>query len=250
MATPTPDVRIEIIESEADFPAAFNATAEAFGHQAHDAIWMAMNPGWETPEGLARGSARMAERFNGVTKDRDGNPNTIFLKATVPDPQDPSQRVSAGMAVWEQCSSVQGRGLPVSEDPLTDMNMATLYPDNESKQRFLSQAMYSLHKPRLDLVKSIAGTSKPALLALDLCAVNPAFQRRGIAGKLVQWGLAEAGRRGGLECVMEASSMGKAVYARVGFHAEGEGIPYNLDEEFADWDVPPNLFMRSGLPAV
>lgn len=249
MATPNSDVRIDVIDNEADFPAAFDSAAKAFGHQAHDAIWMAMNPGWDTTEGLAKGAARMTKRWHGVTKDHDGNPNTVFLKATVPDPQDPSRRVLAGMAIWEQCSMVEGRGVPVSEDPRTDMGMTDLYPTDETQQRFLAQAMYSLHKPRLDLVKAIASTATPALLALDLCAVNPAFQRRGIAGKLVEWGLQEAERRGGLEAVMEASVMGKPVYARVGFQADGQGIEFNMDKEFSGRDLPPNVFMRSRLPA-
>ncbi|KAL2114018.1 hypothetical protein VUR80DRAFT_1314 [Thermomyces stellatus] len=238
------DVRIELIESEADFPAAFEVTAHAFGHQARDTIWRATNPGWDTPEGVQQNAARLAKRWRGVTKDSDGNANTVFLKATVPDPEDPSRRAIAGFAIWQQCSMIEGRGVPVSEDPRADRAVAELYPDDEAEQRFISQAMYSLHSPRRDRVKAIAQTDKPALLALDICAVHPRFQRRGIAGKLVQWGLAEAERRGGLEAVMEASVMGRPVYKRLGFQEFGE-IVYHIDEEFGGRDMPPNVFMRS-----
>lgn len=247
MSSPT-DVRIELIDSEADFPPAFEASAQAFGHQARDAIWMGMNPGWDTPEGAQKASARMAKRWRGITKDHDGNPNTIFLKATVPDPDKPSRRVIAGLAIWQQCSMVDGRGEPVAEDTHVERDMGELYPGNEPEQRFLSQAMYSLHKQRLDLVRAIAATDRPSLLALDICAVNPKFQRRGIAGKLVEWGLAEAERRGGLEAVMEASVMGRPVYKRVGFEDDG-AVVYDVDEEFKGRDMPANVFMRSR-PAV
>ena len=240
------DVRIELME-EGDFPVAFDTAAKAFGHQARDGIWMAVNPGWDTPEGLEKGGMLMEKRWRNVTTDRDGNPNTMFLKATVPDPKEPTRRVLAGMAIWEQCSMVEGRGVPLPEDRnAIDLGRAP----NERERRFISQAIFSLHKPRLELAKAIAATDKPALLALDICAVNPAFQRRGIAGKLVEWGLREAERRGGIEAVTEASDMGRPVYARVGMKQIGDGIMYNLDEEFADRDMPPNVFMRSQPPGV
>ena len=244
------DVRIEVITDEADFAPAFETTAQAFGTQARDGIWMAMNRGWDTPEGKKNNVSRLMSRWRGVTKDRDGNPNTVFLKATVPEPNDSSKRVIAGMAIWEQVSNAEGRGVPPSGDipsVIKDMDLAGLYPDNQAEQRYLAQAMYSLHKPRLDLVRSIANTEKPAILALDICAVSPDFQRRGIAGKLVQWGLDEAERRGGLEAVMEASSMGRAVYARAGFKQDGPEIVYEIDEEFAHRPMPSNIFMRSQL---
>ena len=244
------DVRVEVIDNEADFGPAFEASAQAFAVQARDGIWMAMNPGWDTPEGKQNNVSRLVSRWRGVTKDRDGNPNTVFIKATVPDPQDPSKRVIAGLAIWEQVSNAEGRGAPPSGDVpsvIKDMGLPSLYPGNEAEQRYLAQTMYSLHKPRLDLVRSIANTEKPAILALDICAVSPDFQRRGIAGKLVQWGLDEAERRGGLEAVMEASSMGRAVYARVGFKQDGPEITYEIDGEFAHRPMPSNIFMRSQL---
>lgn len=80
---------------------------------------------------------------------------------------------------------------------------------------------------------------------LDLCAVDPAFQRRGVASRLVEWGLQEAQRRGGLECLTEASVMGRLAYERLGFRPEGE-IEYKVDEEFRTRSMPSNLYMRTG----
>ena len=221
--------------------------AEAFGRQTRDGIWMIVHSDWDTPEGLRRGASHLATRWREVTRDREGNLNTIFLKATVADPGDPAKRVLAGMAIWEQCSIVEGWGNPVSVDTDKDFGMAEHYPDNELERRFVSQAMTSFYKPRQDLANVIASSSRPALFALDLCAVSPAFQRRGIAGKLTKWGLKEAERRGGLEAVLEASAMGRPVYERLGFKVEGTEIPYNVDKEFAGRDMPASVFMRTGL---
>lgn len=82
-------------------------------------------------------------------------------------------------------------------------------------------------------------------MALDMCAVDPVYQRKGIARELVQWGLDEARRRGGLEAITEASSMGRHVYEKMGFQAEGPDIEYAVDSEFESRKRPSNIFMRT-----
>lgn len=90
-----------------------------------------------------------------------------------------------------------------------------------------------------------ATADAPAVFALDLCAVAPAWQRRGIAARLVRWGLEEAERRGGLEATTEASAMGRHVYAKLGFQPVGE-VDYGVGEALlAGRRLPPNLFMRT-----
>lgn len=165
----------------------------------------------------------------------------MFLKATVPDQS--GKEVIAGMAIWVQLSTVEGHG----DAPTTDLvQMNTLYPDDEISQKFLCQVINSLTKQRKEVVTEAASRDPPAIMALDLCAVDPAFQRKGIAGELVQWGLNEAKRRGGLEAVTEASKKGRSVYARLGFKQEGEEIGYVLDAEFKERVMPSNIFMRTG----
>ncbi|KAI6775826.1 hypothetical protein HG530_002584 [Fusarium avenaceum] len=181
------DVRIETITNPEDFTGAFKASANAFGHQTKDAVWMAFNPGWDTPEGVKVGAQRMANRFSSITKNRDGQPNTVFVKATLGD-------TIAGLAIWQQASVVDGFG-----DAPKDLDeggfLEKLYPGNEAEQRFLAQAHASLFGRRREIIKGKASASPPAVFVMDLCAVDPQFQRRGIARKLVQWGLDEAGRR-------------------------------------------------------
>ncbi|SPO00350.1 uncharacterized protein DNG_03195 [Cephalotrichum gorgonifer] len=246
MANSSSDVRVEVIQHEDDIAHAFDAASNTFGRQTRDAIWMAMNPGWDTPEGRTKCVARMVTRWRDATRDRDGNLNTTFIKATVPDPQDPTQRAVAGVAIWMQTSAVEGRGVPPPENLIKDMGIEELYPDDEAEQRFLAQVMGSLCKQRWEAARKAASTQSPAIMGLDMCVVNPAFQRRGVAGKLVEWGLKEVERRGGMEAVTEASSMGRSVYARLGFQQEGPEIVYQVDEEFAGRDTPSNIFMRTG----
>ncbi|KAK6338617.1 hypothetical protein TWF696_009428 [Orbilia brochopaga] len=53
-------------------------------------------------------------------------------------------------------------------------------------------------------------------LHLNILAVDPAFQRRGVGSRLVLWGVAKA-RCDGVPCALEASEAGKKVYLNSGF---------------------------------
>ncbi|KAJ5457413.1 hypothetical protein N7475_008801 [Penicillium sp. IBT 31633x] len=242
---PDERLRIEVIDQGEDIVRAFDCVCEAFGHQTKDGIWIAMNPGWDTPEGKSQGSARMATRWRQTTNDRNGLPNTIFLKATLPSPQSDGERIIAGFAIWVQASSVDGHGDPPAENVSKAMNLEELYPANEPEQRYLAQVISSLHRRRKEVIKQKATALPPAVMVLDLCAVDPAYQRKGIARQLVQWGIDEGQRRGGLEAITEASSMGRHVYEQMGFQPDGLEIQYVVDDEFASRKRPPNLFMRT-----
>ncbi|RBR26613.1 uncharacterized protein FIESC28_00610 [Fusarium coffeatum] len=233
----TEDIRIEPITNPDDFEGAFEAVANAFGRQTNDAIWIAFNPGWDTPEGAKAGAQRLADQFKSVTQNRDGKPNTVFVKATV-------NNTIAGMATWHQASVVEGWG-DAPGDLTKGSFLEDLYPGNKTEQKFLVQADKSLFSRRREIIKEKASAEKPAVFAMDLCAVDPKFQRRGLARKLVQWGLDEAVRRGDLECITEGSSMGRLVYLQMGFKADSETV-YEMDEEFKDREMPSNVVLRTG----
>ncbi len=105
---------------------------------------------------------------------------------------------------------VDGYGDAPTNDIDKVMDVKALYPGNATEQEYLRQLLRSFHARRVEIANEIASSSSPALMILDLCAVDPTFQRLGVATKLVQWGLDEAKRRGGMEATLEASSMGKA----------------------------------------
>ncbi|KAI0193148.1 acyl-CoA N-acyltransferase [Astrocystis sublimbata] len=245
MPTPTPEkdaVLVEVIDSAEDVCEGYQCLKEAFGTQTNDAIWTAFNPGWETPEGQAAGAERMVQRWRSVARDYRGNANEVFLKATLSDPEEPGRRRVVGLAIWSQATAVAGYGdLIAAEDAKIDLD--ALYPGNETEQRFLRQMIGSMTRKRREHVRARASADPPAVMVLELCGTHPAFQRRGVAGKLVQWGLDEARRRGVPEAVTEASSMGRGAYQKLGFVPQGSDIIYEVDEEFAGRDKPPNLFM-------
>ncbi|KAK1998786.1 acetyltransferase [Colletotrichum falcatum] len=240
------DVQVEVISQPNDFTQVAEVVSNAFGHQVHDGVFISMNPGWDTPEGQARQASSMAKRHGSVTKNNKGEPNTIFLKGTLPDPEKPGQRVIAGMAIWAQMSAVAGHGDPPPEDLIKELNLEAIFPGNEAEQRYAAACMGSLHRRREDVIREKAASDEPAAFVLEMCAVDPRFQGKGVARKLVQWGLEEAERRGGLELLLEASAMGRHVYSKLGFKQDGPEIEYEVDEQFAHRDRPSNIFMRTG----
>lgn len=156
------EVRIEVIDRAEDIVEGFHAVAEAFGRQARDAIWTSLNPGWDDVVseggsgggGRARCASRMVDRWRARTHDRDGNANTVFLKATVPDKEDPQSRVVVvGLAVWVQASFVEGRGEPPEDDLRRAADLDALHPGDEREQRFLAQCYRSLVRRRVEVVR-------------------------------------------------------------------------------------------------
>lgn len=188
----------------------------------------------------------MLKRWHSTTINNKGQPNTIHLKATVPDPQTPGQRMLVGMAIWAQLSMLDGHGDAPSTDITSAVDLEELYPGDETEQRFLTQVFASFVEQRVEYLEAIAKADSPSTFSLDLCVVDPDFQRRGIAVKLVEWGLEEARRRGNLESTTEGSAMGRHVYAKLGFKPVME-VDYKVDAEFRDRKLPPNLFMRTGV---
>ncbi|KAF2252474.1 putative GNAT family acetyltransferase, partial [Trematosphaeria pertusa] len=235
------NVLVQPVDSLDDFTQIYHCFSEAFGRQIKESIWIAMNPNWNSPKGQREGASRLLERWRSVTKNKEGHSNTVILKATLRDSQDGFRLKIVGAAIWTQFSFVDGYGDLPTDSPA---GLETLTP---TERRFASQMYRALWKRRVSLAREKSKSDLPAMFTLDICAVDPAFQRRGVAGKLVAWGLEEAKRRGNLECTTEASAMGRVVYRRLGFGAEGAGedIVFDVDEEFRNRDMPEIVFMRT-----
>ena len=230
-------ISVTPITTESSVRQGFDITVRCFCHQTYDGVFVAMNPGWDTLEGHEAGAQRFVDRWRST---RSKGNNTVFLQGTLP--VNGEEKV-VGFAIWQQLSMITGSG-----DEPSDVDAAAIYPDNEAEQKYVLSLDRSLHKRRRGMVEEKAKppASPPAVFVLDLCVVHPEYQRRGVANALVQWGLDEAKRRGGLECVTEASAMGRHVYEKLGFHQEGGEVEYDVAEEFKSRLLPSNIFMRTG----
>lgn len=243
-------IKVEPITTAEDLGRFFDIEASAFARQAKDNVWITLHPGWDTPEGRANSISGSTKRWSAPTKDRNGNPNTIFLKATVSRLDEPGKEDIAGVAIWAQASMVEGYGDTPTNDIDKIMDVNALYPGNLAEQEYARQLLRSFYGRRVEVANEIASSSSPALMILDLCAVDPAFQRLGVATELVQWGLDEAKRRGGIEAALEGSSMGRHVYKKLGFQQEGGELHFQVDEQFEPRDRPSVVFMRTGRPGL
>ncbi|PSR82053.1 hypothetical protein BD289DRAFT_454528 [Coniella lustricola] len=264
-STSTPDgITISLITDPADLAATYDIAAAAFGIQVDDAVWKALRPDWSHPLARAHLIARDTRGFHKSTapasaNPRTGLPPTIYLKATVTDASTNHVPTIAGVAIWSQLSFVDGWGATPSADlPGADAILVEgIQPDAETaarKIKLAKQVFASLMARRMEVIREIAredeGSGKrrenPGVFALDLCAVDPKFQKRGLASRLVQYGLDEAReKREDIEAVVEGSVMGRSVYARLGFKPVAE-VEYNVDEELLNGTtLPSNLFMRT-----
>lgn len=250
MASATsPDPEIAVVTDPADIISGFDPVCRAFCDQTRDAIFMGVNRGWDTPEGRRKAAEGMAARLTGVTHNLDNKPNTVFLKATVPDPENGGSPVIAGLAIWAQASVVPGHGdMPPANDGEA-IGIAAIYPDDPAQQKLWGDVFGALHAQRWQAVRDAATSSPPALFVLDMCAVDPRFQGRGIGRRFVEWGLAEARARGDLEAVTEASVMGRRLYLKMGFEQQGTEIAYNVDTALVPGGLlPSNVFLRTRKP--
>lgn len=237
-------IHISLIQDPSDFEQIFAAETAAFAVQAQDNIWRSAHPGWEDPSTTPGYVLNRVHRWQKTTFDIHGRPNALFLKAVVASPHGGADKI-VGTATWVQHAADPDFG-DVPLDNATQLRAwRRVYPDNDAEARFIAQAIGSMQANRRVTAAEKAATAQPAWMVLDLCAVHPDFQGRGVAKRLVQWGLEEAERRGGLECTTEASLMGRRVYDKLGF-ARGPEIEYVVDEDLKGRPIPPNMFMRTG----
>ncbi|KAI8943003.1 hypothetical protein NX059_001041 [Plenodomus lindquistii] len=102
MSAQKDDIIVSPVETEQDLIDANHCVSEAFGTQTRDAIWMVLNPGWDTTQGRLKNAHGLIQQWKSTTTNKDGQPNAIYLKATVPDSSKSGAHVVAGMAIWQQ----------------------------------------------------------------------------------------------------------------------------------------------------
>ena len=144
-STMSTSVLVQPVNSPDDFAAVYHCIREAFVRQIRDSIWISMNPEWGSPEGQREGASKLLRRWQSATKNEEGQPNTIILKASVPNPQDETKHKIVGAAIWSQTSFVDGHGDRPTDSPA---DVAAL---SDTEKRFASQMYRSLWKRRVAL---------------------------------------------------------------------------------------------------
>ncbi len=83
------------------------------------------------------------------------------------------------------------------------------WPD-QKELLFVSQIVPAFLESR----QSILDRTKGNLVSLDILAIDPAYQRKGVGARLVEWGTKKADDLGFEACV-ESSIFGKGLYVRL-----------------------------------
>lgn len=169
----------------------FEITSLAFG--TREPFWNATWPNHWTESGREAG----AQRFKNT---KNSDPTAKYMKAV-----DDANGKIVGMAKW----SIFVDHTPSFNKP--DGNKGDHANDNEEKahQQYLANQFFA---ERRDAIRMSNGN----IVCLDILAVDPPYQRRGVASALVEWGTKKADELG-LEAVVEGSSSGQGVYEKQGF---------------------------------
>lgn len=275
------DVLIEPIADADEMRICFDIACTAFGTSGDDALWAILHYKSDTAEGRARTAENVVQTFETARLEKKAL--RVYLKATIPVEQagqargnsHNGTRVIAGFSIWDEMSMTYN---PPSADATM---LKKLYEGHEDDFHYASRVYQRCFQPRIAFIEErarevaakegrdstgdaacarasdtahitndeTAPAAPDAVMVLDLLAVHPSFQGRGVSRPLVQWGLDRANVRGELPAILEASPMGRRVYARMGFdHREQITFGDLLDPGFSGRPVPDGLFMHTGKP--
>ena len=176
---------------DADLYRLFEITSPAFDDEDW---WCATWPKHWTEAGRVAG----AQRFKKI---KHTDPNTCYVKAI--DQQD---GFIVGMAKW----NIFVDTIPNLMEPDGKLE-DEWFEDTDAKayQDFISFHFFSSRRDAITM-------SKGNIVCLDILAVEPIYQKKGIGSAMVAWGTAKADELG-LECVVEASQDGRRLYEKYGF---------------------------------
>lgn len=173
---------------DADMPRLFEITSLAFLH--NEPFWDAMYPHHDSAEGRRLGG----ERF---VKAKHADPNTLYLKAV-----DEATGEIAGFAKW----NVFQNRIPGPAKAEGD------FWDSEEEKAYCQHLMTEFNIDRTTFLKAAGGNA----VNLDICVIDPKYQRMGIGGLLVGWGIDKADELG-YDAIVESSVYGKSLYEKNGF---------------------------------
>jgi GNAT superfamily N-acetyltransferase len=195
---------ITLPAEDADMARLFEITSLAFGK--NEPFWDAMYPRHETPEGRRIGGERFIQA-------KHADPNTLYLKAV-----DENTGDIAGFAKW----NVFRNRFPAPAKAEGD------FWDNDEEKAYTQHLMTEFNRDRMAHLKLTSGNA----VNLDICVIDPKYQRMGIGGLLVQWGINKADELG-FDAIVESSVFGKGLYEKNGFEFR-KNVTLPLPDKWAD----------------
>lgn len=194
----TPDIVVSHVTSKDDFPNMVKVEEQAF---TSSPLMTLMFPPSPKPN---RAPSELNIRNHQKAWSTD--PTVRYLKATLSDGK------IVGMAKWN-----------FFLDPTVPQHPWQMELPPNTNQELCEHYFGSLDKARNE---AMAG--KKHILMAILC-VSPEYQRMGIGGKLLEWGLQQADREG-VECWIDSSPFGLGLYKKFGWKEVGY-----LDIELGKW---------------
>lgn len=202
---------ISVLPAEdADMQAIFTIGSRAF--QNNEEFYTAHYPAHDTQEGRVKGGQRFLEA-------KQSDPNMVYIKAV-----DSETGQIAGFARW----------LIFTNRFLTTPSMETQHWETTDDAEYAHGLLVDFLKHREGHLAKTNGN----MVSLDICAVDPDHQRKGVGGKLVSWGTAKADELG-VDAVVESSRFGRGLYEKHGY-VFVEDVTLPLPERFAT--RPPSTF--------
>lgn len=179
--------------ADADMRRIFTIASDAFNVNEH--FWDVMYPKHLTEGGRDAGG----ERF---LKLKNSDPNTTFIKAV-----ESSSGEIVGFAKWNIYAN---NTLPDSASIKGHEN--NYWSDAPEELAYARHLMEVFGTERNKAIQD----SKGNIVSLDILAVDPKHQRKGVGHVLVKWGIDKADAMD-VDAVVESSVFGKGLYEKNGF---------------------------------
>jgi len=185
------EMPVQVLEAEdTDMERIFEIGSLAFARA--EPLWDVFWPKHWEEAGRKQGAERMRE-----TRRRDHT--TKYMKAV-----DSETGAIMGFAKWNVYDAKNN--VPAAPEPVAN------YWDQGDDLEYSAIVGELFAKERNQAVRENGGN----LVSLDICAIDPKYQRKGVGGELVKWGTRKADEMG-VVAVVESSVSGKGLYEKHGY---------------------------------